>query len=200
MATPAPKRVSFAEYIERERITELKNEYFDGEIFAMAGASNAHEQIAGDIFGELRSALKDRRCNYYKSDMKVVCPTGLGTYPDVFALCGDVEFFDDKEDVVTNPQVIIEVLSPSTETYDRGTKFRNYQTLTSLREYVLVAQDQVLVEVYRRDDAEHWRYSLLDSRRDTLHIETFDVSLSLADIFARMPDPPPHSDSTPPRT
>lgn len=188
MATPAAKRISFDEYLELERKAEFKSEYFDGEVFAMAGTSLEHERIAGDFYDHLKNALKGRGCEVIKSDVKVRCPTGLGTYPDVYALCHEPEFHSGEKDVITNPQVIAEILSPSTESYDRGAKFRNYQTIPSLREYVLIAQDQVLVEIYRRQDDGSWQYTLLNCRDQSLYLSAFDISISLADIFARLPD------------
>src|SRR5271166_5473431 len=134
------------QYLEMERKADFKSEYCDGYITAMAGASREHNLIAGNVHGEIRSQLKARPCEVYMSDMRLcVSPTGLYTYPDVMALCGEPLFQNDEVKTLLNPTMIVEVLSDSTESYDRGRKFGHYRRLPSLREYVLVAQDEVKV-------------------------------------------------------
>jgi Uma2 family endonuclease len=146
-----------AEYLAAERASPTKHEFFDGEIFAMAGASFEHNKIVGNLVGELRSALRHRPCDVTPSDLRVKVPaTGLYTYPDVTVLCGDPLFEDDGRDTLLNPTVLVEVLSESTEGYDRGKKFRNYRSIATFREYVLVAQDGVAVERYTRGDDGVW--------------------------------------------
>lgn len=146
-----------AEYLALERSSPQKHELVDGEIFAMAGASYAHNKIVGNLVGELRTALRDRPCDVMPSDLRIHVPaTGLYTYPDVTVMCGDPRFEGDVEDTLLNPTVIVEVLSESTEGYDRGKKSRNYRSIASLREYVLVAQDVVSVERYTRGDGRVW--------------------------------------------
>ncbi len=128
-----------AEYLAWERAAPDKHEFLGGEIFAMAGASFAHNKIVGNIVGELRDALRDRPCDVTPSDLRVKIPAvGLYTYPDAVVVCGEPQFEDDKLDTLLNPTVIVEVLSDSTEAYDRGKKFRYYRTIPSLRDYVLV--------------------------------------------------------------
>jgi Uma2 family endonuclease len=146
-----------AEYLAAERTSSERHEFFDGEIFAMAGASFEHNKIVGNLVGELRSALRHRQCDVTPSDLRVKVPaTGLYTYPDVTVLCGDPLFEDDARDTLLNPTVLVEVLSESTEGYDRGKKFRNYRSITTFREYVLVAQDAVSVERYTRGEDGVW--------------------------------------------
>ena len=135
--------VSPEEYLRRERQAEYKSEYLNGEIFAMSGASEAHNLIAGNIFGELRRQLRERPGRAYISDMRVkVHANGLYTYPDVIVVCGEPQFEDDQVDTLLNPTVLIEVLSQSTERYDRIAKTSYYRTMDSLAEHMLVAQDE----------------------------------------------------------
>lgn len=146
-----------AEYLAAERSSPLKHEYCDGEVFAMAGASEAHNLIVANVVGEMRSALRQRPCKVYPSDMRVKVPaTGLYTYPDASITCDRPQFEDDEDDTLLNPQVIFEVLSDSTEDYDRGTKFKNYRSIPSLRDYVLVSQREVLVEHFVRQADGSW--------------------------------------------
>jgi len=146
-----------AEYLAWERTSPEKHELLAGEIFAMAGATFAHNKIVLNLAAELRSALRDRPCDVTSSDLRVHVPaTGLYTYPDATVVCGDPRFEDDKLDTLLNPTVLIEVLSESTEGYDRGKKFRHYRSIATFREYVLVAHDAVSVERYTRGDDGVW--------------------------------------------
>jgi Uma2 family endonuclease len=146
-----------AEYLAGERSSPERHEFFEGEIFAMAGASFEHNKIVANLVGELRSALRHRPCDVTPSDLRVKVPaTGLYTYPDVTVVCGDPLFEDDARDTLLNPTVLVEVLSASTEGYDRGKKFRSYRSIATFREYVLVAQDAVSVERYTRGDDGVW--------------------------------------------
>src|SRR5271165_4915242 len=152
MASAAPKkRYTPQEYLALERQAAYKSEYLDGNIIAMAGASREHNLITGNLGRSIGNQLEHRPCETYASDMRVlVSKTGLYTYPDVSVVCGDALFLDDEKDTLLNPTVIVEVLSPTTEMYDRGKKSGHYRRLASLREYVLVAQDEVHVERYLR--------------------------------------------------
>jgi Uma2 family endonuclease len=146
-----------AEYLAWERSSPERHAFFDGEIFAMAGASFEHNEIVGNLVRELGNALRDRPCDVTPSDLRVHVPaTGLYTYPDVTVLCGDPLFEDAARDTLLNPTVLVEVLSESTEGYDRGKKFRHYRSIATFREYVLVAQDAVSVERYTRGDDGVW--------------------------------------------
>jgi Uma2 family endonuclease len=137
------------EYLALKRSSETKHEYVGGEIFAMSRGSRAHSLVGGNLLGEIRAALGERDCEVHGSDMRIKTPaTGRYVYPDVSVVCGDALLEDDEEDTLLNPKVIAEVLSPSTEPYDRGDKFENYQSLASLREYVLLSQKKVRVEHY----------------------------------------------------
>lgn len=183
MSAAEKLKISPAEYLARERAALDKNEYVDGEIFAMAGASYEHNLIAGNLTGEIRAAFKDRPCVVLGSDMKVwMAAANTFAYPDLSGLCGRPEFHDERRDVYTNPAFIIEILSESTETYDRGGKFHRYQTLPSLQEYVLVSQHTVAVDVYRRHEA-GWLYQSLQSLGDTLRLDSVDAASPLAEIY-----------------
>lgn len=174
------------QYLAMERQASYKSEYVNGGIFAMAGASREHNQIAFNIAGELHNQLKNRPCLAYVNDMRVkVSATGLYTYPDVAGLCGEPRFEDEQMDTLLNPSIVIEILSPSTEAYDRGDKFAHYRRLPSLVEYVLIAQDKVRVEHYIRQDR-RWVLTELDSLEDTLGLVSIQCEISLREIYAKV--------------
>jgi len=177
------------EYLALERAAETKSEYFDGRIFAMSGATEDHNLIAGNVFAEIRGQLKGRPCRAYMADMRVkVSETGLYTYPDVMALCGERLLADGRRDTLLNPGAIIEVLSPSTEAYDRGEKFAHYRRLESLTDYVLIAQDKARVEHYVRQ-GEQWVLTSIDSLDGTLHLASIGCEVALRDIYAMVEFP-----------
>lgn len=156
--TTAPKpRVSYAEYAKREASSETKHEYFDGEVFAMAGGTPEHAELAMRVGAALGRQLADRTCRVYSSDLRVHVPaTGLGAYPDVSVVCGPLERDPEDENAITNPTVVLEILSDATEAFDRGDKFASYRALSSLREYVLVSQKRPRVEVFARASDGRW--------------------------------------------
>jgi Uma2 family endonuclease len=177
------------QYLALERKSPVKHEYYDGSMFAMAGASRRHNLIAVNLCREISSQLRDRPCEAYVSDMRVcVGPTGLYTYPDVVAVCGEPQFQDGELDTLLNPTVIVEVLSPSTEADDRGNKFAHYRRLASLRDYVLVAQDRVRVERYTRQ-GEEWLLTELSRLEDVLGLAAIGCEVSLREIYAKVPFP-----------
>jgi Uma2 family endonuclease len=174
------------QYLDLERAAEHKSEYINGRIYAVAGASRQHNQITFNIAGELRSQLKDRPCLAYASDMRVkISATGLYTYPDIVALCQDPQFEDTGMDTLINPEVIVEVLSESTEAYDRGEKFAHYRRLPSVSEYLLIAQDQTRVEHYLRQDKQ-WLLTEFDALNDGVALNTIACHLSLAEIYDKV--------------
>lgn len=186
MAQPGPK-YSAAEYLAHEREAEEKHEFYDGEIFAIAGANRRHNLIVVNLCGELRSALRGRPCETYLTDMRVkVSATGLYTYPDVTVVCGEPEFEDDVFDTLLNPQVIVEVLSPSTADYDRGAKFGHYRSLPSVREILLVDQERVHVVHTRRQEDDSWLLSDFRDAESTLRLTSLDVELKLSDVYDRV--------------
>jgi Uma2 family endonuclease len=177
------------EYLAIERKAAHKSEYVNGHVFAMAGASLEHNQITFNIAVELGVQLRGRPCAAYVSDLRVkVTATGLYTYPDVVALCGEAIFEDSAMDTLVNPQVIIEVLSESTEAYDRGEKFAHFRRLPTLTDYVLIAQDKVRVEHYVRQDRQ-WVFSEADEWNDTIHLNSIDCTLALRDIYDKVEFP-----------
>jgi Uma2 family endonuclease len=190
MASAASVRCFTAEqYLASERKADFKSEFCNGFIVAMAGASREHNVISGNLHGEIRSQLKRRACEVYMSDMRVqVSATGLFTYPEIVAVCCDSRFLDDKRDTLLNPTAIVEVLSNSTESYDRGEKFMQYRRLESLREYVLVAQDKVLVERFTRQGDE-WLLTEFGSLDQTLRLASIDCAVPLSEIYARIEQP-----------
>ena len=172
------------DYLALEREAATKSEYVDGEIFAMAGASEEHSLLTLNIGAAIHMALRGRPCKVYVSDMRVkVSPTGMYTYPDVVAVCGKARLEDAKFDTLLNPTVIIEVLSPSTEGYDRGAKFAHYRRLESLQEYLLVAQDAVHLEHYVRQADGRWLLSEANRLQDEIHLPAIDCRLSLAEVY-----------------
>jgi Uma2 family endonuclease len=186
-AQPNP-HYSAEEYLELERRAETKSEYFDGEIFAMSGASETHNTISLNIASEFRAAFKGTPCRAYVSDLRVnIADTGLYTYPDVVAVCGGPQFTDAHVDTLLNPTVVVEVLSPSTEAYDRGAKFRNYRSVPTLREYVLVAQDAPRVEVYARQPDGRWLLTQdVEGLESSVQFAALGITLPLADIYDRV--------------
>ena len=150
-------RMTEAEYLAFERASPDKHEYVDGEIFAMSGGTSEHAAVSASVIGELRNALAGRGCRVHTSDMRVHTPvTGRFLYPDASVVCGRLVFTDDTRDTLVNPRVIVEVLSDSTEGYDRGGKFESYQTIPSLLEYVLCSQKKPRIEVFTRQADGSW--------------------------------------------
>jgi Uma2 family endonuclease len=187
MASEPRQRLTVEEYLAFERQSETKHEYLDGEIFAMAGTTRLHNLVAGNVFGEIRNQLKGRPCEPYTDNMRVRTPSsGLFTYPDVVVACGEPRFEDSELDTVLNPTLIAEVLSPSTEAYDRGIKAERYRSIPSLSEYVLVAQDRVHVEHYVRQAGEKWLLEELSELEQTLELPSIGCRLPLGDIYERV--------------
>jgi Uma2 family endonuclease len=173
-------------YLALERKAKTKSEYFNGQIYAMSGASRAHNLIGGNIFGGLHAQLRERDCEVYTNDMRVkVSPTGLYTYPDVVVVCDEPRFEDDVFDTLLNPIVLIEVLSPSTEAYDRGEKFAHYRQIASLQEYVLVSQDRISVEHYLRQGTQ-WLLTEFCGLQEVLSLISIRCELHLSDIYRRI--------------
>jgi Uma2 family endonuclease len=187
MSSAASKRrYSPQEYLARERQAPVRHEYHDGEIFAMAGASREHNLIAVNLSGEVGNQILDRPCESYASDMRVwIEATGLYTYPDFVVVCGEPRFQDGELDTLLNPTVIAEILSPSTEAYDRGLKFGHYRRIPSLREYVLISQDRMLVERYTRQ-GEDWLLTEMTAPDQVLRLESIGCEIALGRIYAKV--------------
>ncbi len=187
MSSLTKPRFTLEEYLSVERNSQTRSEYFDGEIFAMGGASENHNLIVGNIFASLHSQLRERPCKVYSSDLRVrVMATGLYTYPDVVALCGEARFDDEQKDTLVNPSLIIEVLSKSTEGYDRGEKFAHYRRIESLKEYVLVAQDKHRVEHYIRQPDDQWLMSERNKVEDRMELVSINCTLLLSEIYDKV--------------
>lgn len=175
------------EYLVFERASQTKHEYYDGVIYAMTGGKEPHNLIAGNAHASLHAQLRRKPCRVYQSDMRVkIVQTGLNTYPDVLVICGQPQFTDAVHDAVINPIVIIEVLSASTERYDRGMKFQNYQTIATLQDYILISQDQHRVEHFSRQENNRWLLQLALGIDAQINIQSIDCILTLADVYEKV--------------
>ncbi len=187
MATASKPSIAPEEYLEQERKAEFKSEYFDGEVFAMSGASRRHVVITKNVTVALDRRLGGRPCETYGSDMRVrVSATGLYTYPDVTVACGDEQFLDNETDTLLNPVLIVEVLSPTTKDYDRGDKFASYRTISSLREYLTISQDRVHVEQWQRQEDERWVLSEYSDITGKLQLGSLGIEVPLTEIYRRV--------------
>jgi Uma2 family endonuclease len=189
MSSPPLPFVTPEEYLAAERKAERRSEYLNGEVFAMAGASRRHVQISGNLIAALKNELKGRDCDVYATELRVrVNPKGnyLYAYPDVSVVCGESQFEDERFDTLLNPKVIIEILSPSTEPFDRGKKFTLYRQIDSLAEYLLMAQDETRVEQYVRQPGGDWVLSERTGLDDAVTLPSLGLSLKLFDIYYRV--------------
>ncbi|HHY54840.1 MAG TPA: Uma2 family endonuclease [Chloroflexi bacterium] len=187
MSARAKVYISPEAYLAAERAGEKKHEYYAGEVYAMAGASERHNLVAMNIGASLHSQLRRRACNVYPSDMRVkVSALGFYTYPDISVVCGAPQFEDARRDTLLNPLVIVEVLSPSTENYDRGRKFQMYRTLPSLVEYLLVAQDSIHIEHYTRQPDGRWLFFESDQPDAVFQLDAIGCTLAAADVYEKV--------------
>ena len=182
-----------AEYLAYERASEIRHEFWRGELFAMAGASEGHNLASGNLFVAVQLALRDKPCRAYTHDMRVFASQSRAyVYPDIVVACPPIEFKDEKRDTLLNPQVVVEVLSPSTESYDRGKKFDLYRQSESLRQYVLIAQDEPRVMSYiRQSDGVAWLLTPLAGLNAVLEFPTLGLSVPLSEIYRNVEFPPP---------
>jgi Uma2 family endonuclease len=189
MAILTKTRISPEEYLAAERRSETKSEYLDGEMFAMTGVTRRHSLVTTNLVRELSQKLLDRPCEVHSSDLRVHIPaTGLYTYPDVTVVCGEPRFEDDQEvDTLLNPKLIIEVLSPTTEAYDRGKKFEHYDTIESLAEYVLVSQTAPRVEQFVRQEGGHWLFTATSSLDGKVVFSSVGCEIALTEIYHKVP-------------
>lgn len=175
------------EYLEFERKAEERHEYFDGEIFAMSGAKRNHNKITTNLNGLVWQHLKGKSCENYSNDMRVFIPkTGLYTYPDIVVVCGEPQFQDNVFDTLFNPLLLIEVLSESTESYDRGKKFQHYRSIESLEEYVLVAQDEARIEKYVKSGGGFWTLSEAVGLGAEIEFSSIECCLALAEVYDKV--------------
>lgn len=175
------------DYLAFERKSGIKHEYFDGEIFAMAGAKRNHNKIVGNLTGLVWQNLKGKDCEFYPNDMRVFVPeTGLYTYPDLVVVCGEPEFQDDVFDTLLNPVLLIEVLSESTEGYDRGKKFQHYRSIESLEEYILVSQDEAWIEKYVKHGDGFWMLSEAVGLDSSIEFSSIECEIALGEVYDKI--------------
>ena len=175
------------DYVSLERQAEYKSEYVDGVMYAMAGGSERHNLIAGNLIAELNVQLRKVPWRVHPSDLKVRVPNSKKFfYPDVSVVCGETEFADDARDVILNPILVVEVLSESTAAFDRGKKFQSYQQMESLQEYLLVAQDEYVVEHYLRQENDHWLYTKVTGLEEAIILPTLKCQIALSDIYSKV--------------
>ncbi len=187
MSSQPKAYLSPEEYLALEREAEIRSEYLNGEMFAMVGASREHNLIVANITRELTQQLKGRPCELYPNDMRVKIPaTGLYTYPDVVVVCGEPRFEDERVDTLLNPTLIVEVLSQSTETYDRGKKFGNYRTIDSLIEYLLIAQDEYRIEQFHNQSDGTWLYTETRALESHARLSSIQCVLSLNEVYDKV--------------
>lgn len=185
MGYPAPSaRMSYAEYLAAEERSDVRHEFLNGEVWEMAGGTPEHAALAAAMIAELSSRLRGKPCRIYSSDLRIrIQETGLATYPDVAVVCGQLATAVDDEHAALNPVVLVEVLSPTTEGYDRGAKAAHYRRIPALREYVLVSQSEPPIEVHRRTESGRWE--LFDARPgETIELASLGVRLDVSAIYA----------------
>ncbi len=180
-------KLTVKNYLEFERNSDINHEYFDGEIFAVSGAKRNHNKIITNLSGLVWQHLKGKICENYSNDMRVFVPeTGLYTYPDLVVVCGEPIFQDDVFDTLSNPVLLVEVLSDSTEGYDRGKKFQHYRSIESLQEYILVSQNEARVEKYVRHGDEFWLLSEAVGVGSEIEFSTIECKIPLAEIYDKI--------------
>lgn len=200
MSTAPTPKLTPAEYLEIERAAEFKSEFYRGEMYAMAGASLSHARLVANLSRVLGNNLEDSPCEVLSTDMRVkVDATGLYTYPDVLVVCDSPELEDDQLDTLLNPTVLIEVLSKSTESYDRGMKSKHYRTIPSLRSLLLVSQTEPFIERYDLGEENHWILTEISGMEATLEIPVIDCNLAMSEIYSRT-DFPEETGGEPPRS
>jgi Uma2 family endonuclease len=187
-AAPKPT-ITPQQYLEMERQAEFKSEYYNRQMLAMPGVSPEHSLIAANVIGELGQQLRDTACRVYTSDLRVHASEALYTYPDVTVVCGALEFSDERRDSVTNPTVIIEVLSPTTEAWDRGGKFEQYRQRQSLQEYVLITRDRPHVERFARRPDGQWLMSEVKGLDGVMALPSIGCELALTQVYLEVEFP-----------
>jgi Uma2 family endonuclease len=185
MASAAPHHIfTYAEYAARERATGLKHEFLGGQVFAMAGGTPEHARLIAEVTFALRTMIDPARCRVFASELKIrVLATGLATYPDVTVVCGDVEHDEEDKNAVTNPKLLVEVLSASTEAYDRGEKWAHYRRIPTLEAYVLVGQIPERIEVYERQAGGEFVHRIAE-RGETLRLACLAGGIAVAPLYA----------------
>ena len=175
------------EYLTLEEAADYKSEYIDGEIIPMAGGSTNHNQIAGNFYIELGVAFKKLDYRVFMSDVRLWIPKRrIYTYPDVMLVAGKPEYYNNRTDTITNPQLIIEVLSPSTKGYDKSNKFKGYRTIPTFQEYLLIDQTQIYIEHFHKTDERRWSFSDYDESNVTIGLSSVSFEISISDIYNKV--------------
>jgi Uma2 family endonuclease len=186
MSTAALNRYTPEEYLAIDRLAEFKSEYIDGEIVAMTGGSRPHNIIVWNLSRFLGNCFEGRACESYSNDMRVkIKPSTRYVYPDLVAVCGEPGFEDAEIDILLNPSLVVEVLSRTTQSYDRGDKSAHYRKIESLIEYLLIAQDRVSIEQYRRQ-GDVWTLTEITDPATTLVLESVGCEIPVREIYARL--------------
>lgn len=187
MSALAQQVMTEAEYLAFERASDTKHEFLDGHVYAMSGASRVHNLICSYIAANIANQTRNHPLEVYMCQMRLkVEATGLYTYPDISIVCGEAQLADGEFDTLLNPVLIIEVLSPSTERYDRGKKFHHYQQLPSLQEYILIAQDSPRIERFLRQDDDTWLLTNVTGLESSLPLASVDAALALAEVYQKV--------------
>lgn len=181
---PAPSRMSEADYLAMERAASTKHELWNGEVFAMTGGTLMHARLIARMIAQLAAAIDDRPCEVFSSDARVRVPRSRGfVYPDLSVVCGTIETYEGSDDILGNPGLVVEVLSRSTEAFDRGEKFGGYRSIPSLVDYVLVAQDTPRIEVFTRQPDASWTLRVYDDAHPQVALPSIGVALSLTALY-----------------
>jgi len=186
MAEPLAKKLYYSkeEYLEMEAAADYKSEYYQGEIFAMSGGSPKHSVICVNLIWCIRGGIRNKNCIGFESNMKLeIAEADAYVYPDLMVVCGDVRLAENTTDVIMNPVLVIEVLSPGTESFDRGKKFEYYRTVPSLKEYVLVSQDKPKIETYFRHDKNLWQSTMIEGLDKNVLFQSLDYEVALEEIY-----------------
>ena len=187
MSTLPTSHLTPEEYLAIERQAERKSEYWNGEMFLMAGASEAHGLIAGNAATDLHRQFRSRPCTVFISDMRVcVDRMKMYAYPDVVAICGEREYLGGRPDTLLNPTLIVEVLSPSTEGYDRGLKFQYYRAIESLQEYLLISSDRIHADLFIRQPGGQWAVTEASSLEETIELRSVGATLKMVDLYDKV--------------
>lgn len=187
MATARQQKWTRESYLAFERASEQKHEFINGDVYAMAGASRSHNRVVTKVISRLDAQLTGSPCEVFPNDMRVsINQSGEYVYPDVIVVCGEAEFEDTNFDILLNPTLIVEVLSSSTQVYDRGKKFADYRTIASLREYVLIDQDQPVVERFSLLPDGVWTFADARGLEATIQLPSINCVLSLVEVYANI--------------
>ncbi|MCX6359458.1 MAG: Uma2 family endonuclease [Armatimonadetes bacterium] len=181
-----------AEYLAFERASDVRHEYLDGIVYGMSGGSVAHALLTAQLTAEVGLRLRGKPCRPYSADLRVHnAETGAYTYPDLTIVCGEPRVLDEQRDTLLNPTVVVEVLSPSTEAYDRSRKFAHYRRIPSLRDYILVSQEAPIIEVFSRREGDTWLYTPYEGLDASAEVPSIGCTVPLADIYAGVSFEPP---------